>query len=428
MYYIIKLDTMPVNLKINNEEIKNLVSKYGTPLQIYDGDLMIENFNNFLDIMSGKFKSFKQYFAVKALPNPYILKLLVDNGSYLDCSSLSELKLAEMIGVEGESIMFTSNYTSKEDLAYALKLNAIINLDDISLIETLKDTMPELICFRLNPGMGKTDSETKSNVLGGPDAKFGIADFQIVEAYKKAKEYGAKRFGLHIMTGSNVMNPEYWNDLISVLYYHINEIQKTNDIKLEFINIGGGIGIPYRQEQEKININEFSEILLNAINREQTKYNLQNIKLYMENGRFITGPYGWLLAKCNVIKESYSTYYGLDACMSNLMRPGMYGAYHHITILGKTENVQKANVVGTLCENNDWFAKDRELPKAEVGDVFVIHDTGAHSHSMGFQYNGKLRAPEVLIYKGNNFLIRRREVFEDYISTCETRLINHIKL
>jgi diaminopimelate decarboxylase len=411
---------MPVNLKITNEDIKNLISTYGTPLQIYDGDLMIENFNNFLDIMSGKFKNFKQYFAVKALPNPNILKLLVENGSYLDCSSLSELKLAEMIGVKGESIMFTSNYTSTEDLDYALKLNAIINLDDISLLENLKDHMPELISFRLNPGIGKTDSETKSNVLGGPDAKFGVADFQIVDAYKKAKEHGAKRFGLHIMTGSNVTNLEYWNELISVLYFHINEIQKANDIKLEFINIGGGIGIPYKPDQEKINIERFGDILSNAIKREKEKYNLQNINLYMENGRFITGPYGWLLAKCNVIKQSYSTYYGLDACMSNLMRPGMYGAYHHITILGKKDNVQKANVVGTLCENNDWFAKDRELPKAEVGDIFVIHDTGAHSHSMGFQYNGKLRAPEILIYKGNNFLIRRREMFEDYISTCET--------
>ncbi len=415
---------MPVEITLHENQIKNLLQEYGSPLQIYDGNLIKENLINFLKIMTNRFKNFKQYFAVKALPNPNILKLLVDNGSFLDCSSLTELKLAEMIGVIGEKIMFTSNYTSKEDLIYAKHLNAIINLDDISLIEDLKSIgMPHILSFRLNPGIGKTDSETLSNVLGGPNAKFGISENQIVNAYKKAKEYGVKRFGLHIMTGSNVMDINYWKEIIKIVYYYINKIQKEVLIKLEFINIGGGIGIPYKPDIQSINIQDLADIISETIEKEKTKYNLDTIDLFMENGRFITGPYGWLLCKCNVIKNSYAKYYGLDACMSNLMRPGMYEAYHHICVLGKSNlcdngmETEKANVVGTLCENNDWFAKERILPVSNVNDIFIIYDTGAHSHSMGFQYNGKLRAPEILILNDEYKLIRRKEVYEDYIST-----------
>jgi diaminopimelate decarboxylase len=415
---------MPVEITLNKNKIKNLLEKYGSPLQIYDGNLIKENLINFLQIMTNKFKNFKQYFAVKALPNPNILKLLVENGAFLDCSSLSELKLAEMIGVNGEKIMFTSNYTSKEDLIYAKDLNAIINLDDISLIEDLKSIgMPNILSFRLNPGIGKTDSETLSNVLGGPNAKFGISEDQIINAYKKAKEYGVNRFGLHIMTGSNVMDINYWTEIIKIVYYYINKIQKEVVIKLEFINIGGGIGIPYKPDVQPINIQDLANIISDSIEKEKTKYNLDTIDLFMENGRFITGPYGWLLSKCNVIKNSYAKYYGLDACMSNLMRPGMYEAYHHICILGKSNlcdngiETEKANVVGTLCENNDWFAKERILPVSNVNDIFIIYDTGAHSHSMGFQYNGKLRAPEILILNDKYKLIRRKEIFDDYIST-----------
>lgn len=415
---------MPVEITLNENQIKDLLEKYGSPLQIYDGNLIKENLINFLKIMTNKFKNFKQYFAVKALPNPNILKLLVENGAFLDCSSLNELKLAEMIGVTGEKIMFTSNYTSKDDLKYAKHLNAIINLDDISLIEDLNSIgMPNILSFRLNPGIGKTDSETLSNVLGGPNAKFGISEDQIINAYKKAKQYGVNRFGLHIMTGSNVMDINYWKEIIKIVYYYIDKIQKEVLIKLKFINIGGGIGIPYKPNVEPINIQDLADIISETIVEEKNKYNLDTIDLFMENGRFITGPYGWLLSKCNVIKNSYAKYYGLDACMSNLMRPGMYEAYHHICVLGKSKledndiKTEKANVVGTLCENNDWFAKERILPISNVNDIFIIYDTGAHSHSMGFQYNGKLRAPEILILNNEYKLIRRKEVFDDYIST-----------
>jgi diaminopimelate decarboxylase len=405
---------MPTPLNLSNEKLKKIVETEGTPLQIYDEQLIIENLKDFLKNMSRNFPGFRQYFAVKALPNLYILRLLIENGCYLDCSSLTELKMAKMLGLSGESIMFTSNYTSKEDLQYAKNLKCIINLDDISLIDDLASlgSLPELLSLRLNPGIGKTDSETNSNILGGSKAKFGISPSQIIEGYKKAKELGVKRFGLHVMTGSNILNIDYWKELVKIIFEFINKL----DIEFEFINIGGGLGIPYNENQEKINIVDFSDALKLFV--DTYNINNKNIKIYMENGRYLTGPYGWLISKCNVIKNDVRKYYGLDACMANLMRPGMYGAYHYIKVSGKENNTSIANVVGTLCENNDWFATDRELPEAVVGDLFVIHDTGAHSHSMGFQYNGKLRAPEILIKEDGSYkLIRRRETIEDYIAT-----------
>lgn len=414
---------MPVKLDITESELFNIIKEVGTPFHIYDEKLILDNLNNFLKCMSNKFKDFRQYFAVKALPNPNILKILLNNGSYLDCSSLTELKLANLLNVSGEKIMFTSNYTSKEDLEYAINLDAIINLDDITLIETIKNIgkLPSILSFRLNPGIGKTDSETVSNILGGKDAKFGISSVDIVKGYLMAKELGIKKFGIHMMTGSNVLDLTYWEQLIEILFENINNIYKEVNIIFDFINIGGGIGIPYRESDNRINIEDFSFLLLDKIRKMEDKYNIKSPKLYMENGRYITGPYGWLISKCNVIKESYATFYGLDACMSNLMRPGMYGAYHYITILGKDESEKsKVNVVGTLCENNDWFAKDRELPKANIGDIFIIYDCGAHAQSMGFQYNGKLRAPEILYKEDKSIqMIRRRETFEDYIGTIQ---------
>ncbi len=417
---------MPTPLSISNENILDLVSTYDTPLQIYDGNLIIKNQIKFIQTMSKNFNGFKQYFAVKALPNPNILKLLIENGSFLDCSSSIELEIARNVGLSGEQIMFTSNYTSKKDLIKAREIGAIINLDDISLIDDLASVgsgkLPELLCFRLNPGIGKTDSETISNVLGGPDAKFGIPSFQIIEAFAKAKKLGVQRFGLHMMTGSNVLNYEYWDELIKILFENLNNIKISTGILCEFINIGGGIGIPYKTDIPTFDVEKLSNLLRCSINREIEIYGIPEPRLCMENGRFITGPYGWLISKCHVIKNTYQKYYGLDACMSNLMRPGMYGAYHHITILGKEEEekeeIEKANVVGTLCENNDWFAKDRNLPKGKIGDIFVIYDTGAHSHSMGFQYNAKLRCPEILIVGDTFKCIRRRETIDDYLATA----------
>ncbi|GBG33657.1 Diaminopimelate decarboxylase [Hondaea fermentalgiana] len=412
---------MPRPSPVSVKRLEELVEKYGTPLQLYDGDAIVENARALLKNFRSEFPSFKQFFAVKALPNPAILKLLVNEGFGLDCSSTSELYIAKKLGVPGEMTMYTSNYTSKKDLGIAFDQGAIVNLDDVSLVDAMVEARgkcPDLISFRLNPGLGRTDSETASNVLGGPNAKFGVPPFQIVEAYRKAKEAGATRFGIHMMTGSCVLNEDYWMDTVSVLLDTMDKLHKELDITFEFCNLGGGLGVAYKPDQAQVDVPSLVAKLkakFESAMPEAFKDKWPN--LYMENGRYITGPYGFLVARCQAIKNSYETYYGLDACMANLMRPGMYNSYHHIYIPTAEERgteEKEANVVGTLCENNDWFAKKRLLPQAQVGDLFVIADTGAHSHSMGFQYNGKLRAPEVLLRNAgaDDALIREGETIE----------------
>ncbi|TMW68225.1 hypothetical protein Poli38472_007897 [Pythium oligandrum] len=407
-------------------QLDALTETYGTPLQLYDEQLIRENARRLLATFRKHFPDFQQFYAVKALPNPAILKILRDEGCGMDCSSSAELHITKQLGIPGDQVIFTSNFTSKHDLATAYDQNVIINLDDVSLVDSLvavRGKCPELISFRLNPGLGRTDSETKSNVLGGPDAKFGVAPFQIVEAYRRAKAAGATRFGIHMMTGSCVMNQEYWKETVSVLFDTIVKLRKELDIEFEFMNIGGGLGIPYYPDQPTVDIESISAMLRQVFDDAMKSHGLTSIpRLCMENGRYMTGPYGWLVTRCEAIKESYGRYYGVDACMAHLMRPGMYGAYHHITIPAREKEDgarEKSHVVGTLCENNDWFAKDRELPRAQVGDMFVIHDTGAHSHSMGFQYNGKLRAPEVLLRAGGKHsLIRHRETYDALYGNC----------
>jgi diaminopimelate decarboxylase len=406
----------------NNFLIERIIKLYGTPLQIYDINSMKENATNFLEIFSNYMPGFKQFFAVKALPNPYILKILTDLGMGLDCSSETELLLAQKIGITGNRIMFTSNFTSNKDLKLALDMGVIINLDDSILVDNLYsiyNKMPEKLFFRYNPGIGKTNSETVSNVLGGPDAKFGMDSDSIIDGIKNSFLLGTKEFGIHVMTGSNVTDINYWSELIDKIFELLDLIKKSG-FDISYINLGGGIGIDYKTG-ETIDLKSLANNISERVIFNTTKYDLTTPIIYMENGRFITGPYGYLLAKCNVVKKLYDkTFYGLDACMSNLMRPGMYNSYHHISIFLKNNSILKpANVVGTLCENNDWFAKDRMLPVAEAGDIFIIWDTGAHAHSMGFQYNGKLRAPEIAIYDHTFVPIRRRETFDDYISTLE---------
>ncbi|CAK9040652.1 Protein TabA, partial [Durusdinium trenchii] len=416
---------MPLPLPVSPERLKELADKYGTPLQLYDEKLMVENAKALLEAFTAEFPGFQQFFAVKALPNPAVLRLLIKQGFGLDCSSTSELHIAKELGVPGDQVMFTSNYTSKKDLKIAFDQGVIINLDDISLVDTLVEvcgSCPELISFRLNPGLGRTDSETASNVLGGPNAKFGVPPFQIMEAFRKAKENGAKRFALHMMTGSCVLNEEYWLDTVAIMLETIGKLHSELGIMVEFCNLGGGLGIPYKEGEPTVNLPSLvGKLKAQFVDKMPEVYKDNWPKVYMENGRFITGPYGWLVSRCEAIKNSYEIYYGLDACMANLMRPGMYGAYHHISVptAKDQDDIVKANVVGTLCENNDWFAKDRDLPSATTGDLFVIHDTGAHSHSMGFQYNGKLRAPEVLLRgadRASEDLIRDRETIEGLFS------------
>jgi len=411
---------MSVPFPITANRLQCLAEKYGTPLQLYDEKMMADNAKDLLSNFKDEFPNFSQFFAVKALPNPAILSLLIKEGFGLDCSSTSELYIAKELGLSPDRVMYTSNYTSKKDLGIAFDQGVVINLDDISLVDSLVEVRgrcPDLISFRLNPGLGRTDSETASNVLGGPDAKFGVPPFQIVEAYKKAKANGATRFGIHMMTGSCVLNDEYWLDTVTMLLDSMEKINREVGIEFEFMNIGGGLGVAYKPDQHVVDLPVLVRKLKQRfVKKMPSAFQNKWPALYMENGRYITGPYGWLVSRCEAIKRTYNVYYGLDSCMANLMRPGMYNSYHHISIPeaeARNEPIEEASVVGTLCENNDWFAKDRALPKAQLGDLFVIHDAGAHAHSMGFQYNGKLRAPEVLLRgdgdRPEDILIRERE-------------------
>lgn len=346
--------------------------QHGTPYQLYDERQIRENCRSLITAFRTQFgPTFRQYFAVKALPNPAILKILVEEGCGLDCSSTSELHIAAALGVTGGDVMYTSNYTSKSDLAMARELGVVINLDDASLVESLAGVksggMPPLISFRLNPGLGRTDSETASNVLGGPEAKFGVPMEQVVGAYQAAKAAGATRFGMHMMTGSCVMNEEYWQETVCVLLDAVARVQRECGIPaFEFINIGGGLGIPYRANAPVVDVAALAQRLKNTMVQRwgvATGGSGQPMPaLYMENGRYMTGPFGWLVSRCHAVKKAWGgVYYGLDSCMANLMRPGMYGSYHHITVPVREGQGARssAHVVGTLCENNDWFAKVR---------------------------------------------------------------------
>lgn len=427
---------------LSAEQLKEVAEQYGTPFQLYDEKQIRDNLADLLGAFREHFPTFQNFFAVKALPNPAILQVVLDAGCGLDCSSTAELYIADQLGVAPENVMYTSNYTSPTDLEIAFNQGVIMNLDDLSLVQSLATRVsgfPDLISFRFNPGLGNTDSETASNVLGGPSAKFGVPEEQIEDAYRQAKALGAKRFGIHMMTGSCVLGDDYWAETVSLIMGKMAELSNKLDIEFEFVNIGGGIGIPYRPSEDRVNYKQLAHRVQAVWNQKLREHNIASQpKLLMECGRCVTGPYGWLVAKCEVVKTAFDNKYcGLDACMANLMRPGMYGSYHHITVPGRSGKLQITKVVGTLCENNDWFSggpdcggkpqADQSLPcSAGVGDLFVIHDTGAHSHSMGFQYNGKLRAPELLLRATSRVekpvieLIRSRETIQSlYANTFQ---------
>lgn len=408
------------SIPFTKEIIEKIIKDYPTPFHIYDENAIIENGKEFINAFSWA-NGFREYFAVKALPNPHILKLLSNIGFGADCSSMAELILCEKAGIKGEMIMFTSNDTPEEEFKKAYELGAIINLDDITHIDYLEKSigkMPELICFRYNPGPLKGGNE----IIGKPeDAKYGLTKEQMKEAYKICKEKGVKRFAMHTMVASNELNPDYFAETALILFELVAEIEDLLNINIEFVNLGGGIGIPYKPEQNKIEWNVLSEKIKNVYNNIFLNRN-NKPKIFYELGRAITGPYGYLITKAIHKKNIYKNYIGVDACMANLMRPGMYGAYHHITVLGKENSpLNKVyDVSGSLCENNDKFAIDRNLPEIENGDILVIHDTGAHGHAMGFNYNGKLRSAELLYKKdGSVELIRRAETLKDLFATLD---------
>jgi diaminopimelate decarboxylase len=405
----------------DREFAERVASDHPTPFHIYDEAAIRARARTFIGHFDWVPGGFKNYYAAKALPNPHILKILKDEGMGFDCSSMPEMMLAERIGSTGEEIMFTSNDTPAYEYAYAKKLGAVINLDDVTHIDYLNRHvgMPNLLCMRYNPGPLKEGNF----IIGKPEeAKYGFTKDQILEGYKKAASLGTKRFGLHAMVASNELNADYFVDTADLLFELALEIHDTLGIAVEFINLGGGIGIPYRPEESEVDMARISAGIRELYEKKIEPTKLHPVRIVMENGRYVTGPHGFLVTRVIHKKDTYKSYVGLDGNMANLMRPGMYGAYHHITVLGKESSprTHTCDVTGSLCENNDKFAIDRALPEVEVGDLLVIHDTGAHGHAMGFNYNGKLRSAELLLTRdGGVRQIRRAETVDDYFATLD---------
>ncbi|WP_303850953.1 diaminopimelate decarboxylase [Seleniivibrio woodruffii] len=402
------------------DQIEKIIEKYPTPFHIYDEKAIIANAKRLKNAFAWAPK-FQEYFAVKALPNPSIMKVLNKEGFGADCSSMAELLLCDMTGITGEQIMFTSNETPASEYKKAFEQNAIINLDDFTHIQYLEEscgTLPEVICFRYNPGPLKGGN----SIIGAPEeAKYGLTREQMFEAYRVMKEKGCKRFGMHTMVASNELNVDYFVETAVILFEMAAEIAEKIGIDLEFINLGGGIGIPYKPEHSEVNLEELGEKIRVQYENILASKGLKPY-IYLECGRVITGPYGYLVTTAVHEKHIYKEYVGVDASMANLMRPGMYGAYHHVTVMGK-ENApadRVYDVVGSLCENCDKFAVDRKLPEINKGDIVVIHDTGAHGHAMGFNYNGKLRSAELLLKEdGSVEMIRRAETYDDLFATLK---------
>ena len=392
-----------------------IAAHYGTPFHIYD-EAGIRATGRQVQAAFADIPGFREFYAVKALPNPAILAIMRDLGFGFDCSSETELLLARSLGARGEEIMFTSNNTSPADFAAAAaEGGCLLNLDDITLVDKVPQ-MPELICFRYNPGTRRTGND----IIGKPEeAKYGVSHEQIVEAYRRAMARGAKRFGLHTMLASNELHYSYMVQTASMLLDLVETIGSELGIRFEFINIGGGLGIPYLPDIDPLNIGAMGEEITALFVDFKDRHGFCPA-LFMESGRYMTGPHGALVTRAINRKEIYRTYVGVDACMSALMRPGMYGAYHHIEVPARLAEkaVETVDVVGALCENNDKFAVQRPLPRIHDSDLVVIHDTGAHGHAMGFNYNGRMRPQELLLRAdGTVALIRREERPEDYFAT-----------
>jgi diaminopimelate decarboxylase len=406
---------------ISAEQLARILECHPTPFYLYDEAAIRTNARRLLAAFAWA-PTFREYFAVKATPNPYILKMLREEGFGADCSSLAELLLAEKAGIVGESVIFSSNDTPAEEYVKAREMGAIINLDDISHIEFLKRHagIPPVISFRYNPGPLRGEGNA---IIGKPEeAKYGLTRPQMLEAYRTMREMGVRRFGLHTMVISNELNPDYFIETARMMFDLAAEIHAALGIRVELVNLGGGIGVPYRPDQQPVDQEYVGTGIRRAYEERVAARGLAPLALALECGRLITGPYGYLVSRVRHKKAIYKNYVGLDACMANLMRPGMYGAYHHITVVGKETwpHDHVYDVTGSLCENNDKFAVDRPLPAIEVGDVVVIHDAGAHGHAMGFNYNGKLRSAELLL-KGDGTVeeIRRAETIDDHFATLD---------
>ena len=404
-------------------QLEEIVKEYPTPFHLYDEKGIRENAKALKEAFAWN-KGYKEYFAVKATPNPYILSILKEYGCGCDCSSYTELLMSESVGSVGEDIMFSSNDTPAEEFRLAAKLGAIINLDDITHIDFLEQTIgkiPETISCRYNPG---GLFKISNSIMDNPgDAKYGMTTEQIFEAFKILKAKGAKEFGIHAFLASNTVTNEYYPTLAKVLFEVAVKLQKETGAHIKFINLSGGIGIPYKPDQEPNDIKVIGEGVRKVYEEVLVPAGMGDVAIYTELGRFMLAPYGCLVTKAIHEKHTHKEYIGVDACAANLMRPAMYGAYQHITVMGKEEEPcdHMYDVTGSLCENNDKFAIDRMLPKIDMGDLLVIHDTGAHGFSMGYNYNGRLRSAEVLLKEdGSTQLIRRAETPMDYFATFDS--------
>ena len=411
---------------VTKAQLDAITAQYPTPFHIYDEKGIRENARLVKQAFSWN-PGFKEYFAVKATPNPSILKILREEGCGTDCSSLTELMMSQRCGFSGDEIMFSSNETPPEEFVLAEQLGATINLDDFTHIDFLKETIgyiPETISCRYNPGGTFQLSSSKEGfqVMDNPgDAKYGFTTEQLYEGFRKLKDMGAKHFGIHAFLASNTISNEYYPALAGILFRLAVDLQEKTGCHISFINLSGGVGVPYRPEQPKNDILEIGEGVRQQYQEILVPAGMGDVAIFTEMGRFMLAPYGGLVTKAVHEKHTHKEYIGVDACAANLMRPAMYGAYHHITVMGKeaAPRNHKYDVVGCLCENNDKFAIDRMLPQIEKGDTLFIHDTGAHGHAMGYQYNGRLRSAEILLQEdGSTRLIRRAETPEDYFATA----------
>ena len=412
---------------VTKEQLEDIASRYATPFYLYDEKGIRETARRVNKAFSWN-KGFKEYFAVKATPTPGILKILHEEGCGADCSSYTELLMADAVGFKGDEIMFSSNDTPAEDFQLARKLNATINLDDITHIDFLERVadIPDTVCCRYNPG---GHFAIANNIMDNPgDAKYGMTREQLTEAYKRLMAKGVKHFGLHAFLASNTVTNDYYPELARILFKVAVELKEETGASIEFINLSGGVGIAYRPGQPQNDIMEIGEGVRRVYEEVLVPAGMGNVRLYTEMGRYMLAPYGALVSRVIHQKHIYKEYIGLDACAANLMRPAIYGAYHHITVMGK-ENApcdHKYDVTGGLCENNDKFAIDRMLPKINIGDLVFIHDAGAHGFAMGYNYNGKLRSAELLLKEdGSVEMIRRAETPADYFATFDfTGLFN----
>lgn len=407
---------------VTKEQIEEIVKTYPTPFHLYDEAGIRANAKAVQEAFSWN-KGFREYFAVKATPNPFLIDILKEYDCGCDCSSLTELMMAKACGMNGEHIMFSSNETPLEEFAYANELGAIINLDDFTHIQCVEDTLgyiPETISCRYNPGGVFAMS---NGIMDNPgDSKYGMTKEQLFEAYKVLKAKGAKHFGVHAFLASNTVTNEYYPKLARQLFELVVELQKETGCHIAFVNLSGGVGVPYTPDQEPNDIYAIGEGVHKAFDEVLVPAGMGDVAIYTEMGRFMMAPYGCLVTKAIHEKHIYKEYIGVDACAVNLMRPAMYGSYHHITVLGKEDApcTETYDVVGSLCENNDKFAIDRKLPKIDKGDYLVIHDTGAHGFSMGYSYNGKLKSAELLLQEdGSVKMIRRAETPADYFATFD---------